>query len=130
MKEQFELTEFFPVSPKVLYSAWLDSTEHTIMTGGEAQCGDLEGSGFTAWDGYIYGKNLKLTSGKKIIQSWRTSEFDDGDEDSLLTVKLEEVDGGCQLTLIHTHIPPGQTQYKQGWIDHYFTPMKAYFEKG
>jgi hypothetical protein len=38
-----------------------------------------------------------------------------------------EVTDGCELTLIHTNIPEAQTQYKQGWIDNYFTPMKNYF---
>jgi hypothetical protein len=33
------------------------------------------------------------------------------------------------LTLIHNNIPKGQSDYEQGWINHYFEPMKTYFKK-
>jgi len=127
MKETLELKESFSVKPSVIYKAWLDSDTHTNMTGGEAHCGNQVGDTFTAWDGYITGKNLELTPNKEIVQAWRTSEFDESDEDSKLTVRLVEIENGTEMTLIHTNIPEGQTQYKQGWVDHYFEPMKKYF---
>ena len=65
---------------------------------------------------------------QKIVQSWRTSEFGENDEDSILTILLQETDnGGTQLTMIHSNIPEGQTQYEKGWVNHYFEPMKGYF---
>jgi activator of HSP90 ATPase len=69
-----------------------------------------------------------LISNQEIVQSWRTSEFTDNDEDSKLIIRFKEIESGTALTLIHSNIPEGQTQYKQGWIDHYFIPMKQYFE--
>jgi len=98
------------------------------MTGGEADCSDQEGAGFTAWDGYITGKNLKLTPHRKIVQRWRTAEFKNHDEDSEITVELEGTNEGCTLILTHRNIPEGQPDYQQGWIDNYFVPMKAYFK--
>lgn len=71
---------------------------------------------------------MKLISNQEIVQSWRTSEFTDNDEDSKLIIRFKEIESGTALTLIHSNIPEGQTQYKQGWIDHYFIPMKQYFE--
>ncbi|MEM7374707.1 MAG: SRPBCC domain-containing protein [Bacteroidota bacterium] len=127
MKESFELTEFFPVSAAVLYQAWLDSEAHSKMTGGEARCSAKEGETFTAWNQYISGRNISLIADEKIVQSWRTTQFQEDDEDSELTILLTEATGGCQMRLIHTNIPEGQTQYKQGWLDHYFGPMKGYF---
>ena len=67
-------------------------------------------------------------SKQKIVQSWRTSEFSQDDEDSILTIQLKEVREGTELLLTHKNIPKGQTQYKQGWIDHYFVPMKEFFK--
>lgn len=128
MKEQFELIENFNVSPKIIYKAWLNSAEHTAMTGGDEECSDLEGGTFSAWDGYIEGKNEILVPNKKIKQSWRTSEFAASDADSILEIDLKETANGTQLILSHSNKPQGQTGYKKGWEEHYFAPMKKYFE--
>jgi hypothetical protein len=37
---------------------------------------------------------------------------------------------GCRLILKHWYIPEGQGDvYKEGWREHYFEPMWAYFGK-
>lgn len=128
MKTSFELTVVFPVSPEVLYNAWLDEEKHSNMTGGDATANAIEGGKFTAWEGYIWGTNKKLTPHSKIVQSWRTTEFKETDKDSLLTLHFNEVPVGCELTLHHKNIPEGQPNYKQGWQEHYFTPMQEYYK--
>ena len=128
METKFEIHKTFPVKPSELYEAWLDSEIHSNMTGGSAKTSNKLGESFTAWDGYISGKNIKLTQGQEIIQSWRTSDFKEGDVDSEITIKLIPSKGGTTLTLIHTNIPEGQPDYAQGWEEHYFTPMKAFFK--
>lgn len=124
----FSITQHFNVSAATLFKAWLDSDIHSAMTGGEAQCSDQVGGKFSAWDGYISGVNSALITNQKIIQEWRTTEFKNDDENSILRIKLEEVNNGCELILTHNKIPNGQPDYKQGWIAHYFEPMKAYFK--
>lgn len=127
MKNLIELKETFSVKPDVIYRAWLDSEQHTLMTGGVAVCtSDVNGE-FTAWDGYISGYNKSLIENERIVQSWRTTEFEVTDNDSELVIELSETESGCELTLIHSAIPRGQSNYEQGWIDHYFIPMKEYF---
>ena len=127
MKEEFEVKEIFAGEPSEIYNAWLDSDLHGKMTGGEAECSNEPGKPFSAWDGYITGTNIELIENQKIVQAWRTSEFAENDEDSLLQITLAKVSEGTELTLKHTHIPEGQTQYLQGWHDHYFIPMKTFF---
>ena len=129
MKESIEITVVFNATPAEIYDAWLDSTLHTKMTGGLAVCSKNVGDSFTTWDGYIEGKNIELKLNESIIQSWRTSEFEQVDEDSRLSIQLNEIKDGTELVLEHSNIPMGQSQYKQGWVDHYFTPMKSYFEQ-
>ncbi len=129
MKNSITLKQVFHVKPDVLYRAWLDSETHTAMTGGEANCTGIENEVFTTWDGYISGKNVQLEQNKKIVQAWRTDEFNADDEDSLLTITFTETPEGTELHLSHENIPEGQSQYEQGWIDHYFNPMKSYFEQ-
>jgi len=124
---KFTLKTIIEASAKDIYNAWLDSTGHTKMTGGEATIDDGIGSNFTAWDGYIKGENLELDIDKRIVQSWRTSDFHEKDEDSKIEITLDEEAGKTVLTLVHTNLPENGEQYRQGWGDHYFEPMREYF---
>jgi hypothetical protein len=101
------------------------------MTGTKAKASPKVGAKYTATDDYIWGTNLELVPGKKIVQSWRSTDFVDGENDSVITVTLEPVAGGTMLTLQHSDIPDTQADggYEQGWFDYYFEPMKSYFGK-
>jgi len=129
MSFRFTVSAVIPARPRAIYDAWLDSKAHGKMSGGKAKASAKVGAKFAAWDGYITGINLELVPGKRIVQSWRSSEFAEGDEDSRIAVTLKPVAGGTRLTLLHTGVPDGQTGYKEGWRESYFEPMKAYFAK-
>ena len=124
----FTLSDTIPATPQQVFEAWLDSDGHTAMTGSAATATPQEGGAFTAWDGYISGRNLVLEPGRRIVQSWRTTRFTAEDANSQIEVLLEPVAGGTRLTLHHTNVPDGHTGYQDGgWQDHYFEPMKKYF---
>lgn len=124
------LEKEFAVSPEVIYEAWLDGEKHAAMTGAAATGSAEEGSVFTAWDGYISGKNRTLIPNTKIVQAWRTTEFPDDAPDSTLTIELSESVTGTLLKLTHEGTPQDQeANYEQGWNDHYFIPMQEYFVK-
>jgi activator of HSP90 ATPase len=127
MAVEFEISEVFPTTCGELYNAWLSSDGHSAMTGSPADVSGEVGAKFSAWDGYITGKNLALEPGKRILQAWRTSEFDDKDPDSTLEIHFTPVKQGARLTLKHTNLPSNGMQYKEGWVESYFEPMKAYF---
>jgi uncharacterized protein YndB with AHSA1/START domain len=126
----FTLTTLIPASPQEIYEAWLDSITHSEMTGGEALMSDEIGAEVSAHDGYITGRNLELVPGQRIVQSWRTRQFSDEHEDSVVSVTLEDADEGTLLILLHSNVPDGQTGYERGgWAEYYFEPMKTYFSK-
>jgi uncharacterized protein YndB with AHSA1/START domain len=128
MPYTFTLTTTIPASPEQIYEAWLDSIGHSEMTGGEATMSEEVGAAVTAWDGYISGRNLELIPGERIVQSWRTTEFADNDEDSIITVVLQEAGDGTLLTLEHSNVPDTHKSYEEGgWHANYFEPMVAYF---
>ncbi len=128
MTYAFTLIDIIPASPETVYAAWLDSRGHTAMTGIKAKMSNKLGEEVSAWDGYIWGKNLVLEPGRRIVQSWRTTKFSDHDPDSKISVTLVPVEGGTQITLHHAGVPDGQTSYENGgWQDNYFEPMKRYF---
>jgi activator of HSP90 ATPase len=128
MSYEYELTDVLPASPDDVYRAWLSSEEHGAMTGGSATIDPKVGGAFSAWDGYITGRTLALEPGRRIVQSWRTSEFADSDPDSEIEVLLAPVEGGTKLTLRHRNVPEDQPDYEhKGWQENYFDPMKEYF---
>lgn len=129
MSVDFEVSDVIPASPRMLYDAWLDSEEHSRMTGSPAKVSARIGETFEAWDGYIQGKNLELEPPVRILQSWRTSEFDDSEEDSLLEVLFKSEGNVTRVTIRHSNLPSHGMQYQQGWVDAYFVPMKSYFKK-
>lgn len=124
---EFTLTTTVNATAEQVFNAWLDSESHTEMTGGEAEINDAVGSTYTAWDGYIEGRNIAIEPHRRIVQSWRTSEFEESDEDSQIEILLEESNGQTELTLIHTQLSDSGEQYKKGWREHYFQPMQEYF---
>jgi uncharacterized protein YndB with AHSA1/START domain len=105
MPYSYTLSTVIPASPAEIYRAWLDSIAHSEMTGGEATMSDEVGADMSAWDGYITGRNLELVPGERIVQSWRTTEFDDELEDSIVTVLLQETEDGTLLRLEHSNVP-------------------------
>jgi uncharacterized protein YndB with AHSA1/START domain len=124
----YTLTALIPASPRDIYDAWLDSRGHSAMTGGKATQSAKVGAAVTAWNDYITGKNLHLEPGKRIVQTWRTTQFTDAHGDSVITVTMTKVPGGTRLTLNHANVPDDQTSYEEsGWKEHYFTPMQRYF---
>jgi uncharacterized protein YndB with AHSA1/START domain len=130
MPYRFTFTTTIPAPPDEIYRTWLDSRGHSEMTGGEAAMSDQIGAEISAWGSYITGRNLELVPGERIVQSWRTSEFGDERQDSIITVVLTEAGDGTLLTLEHSNVPDDHRSYEEGgWQSNYFEPMVAYFTK-
>ena len=127
MSVKFTVSELIPAAPEEIFEAWLDSGYHSRMTGSTAEISREAGGTFRAWDGYISGENLILDFPRRIVQSWRTTDFSAADPDSRVEISLEEESGGTRLTIHHSHLPEDGDKYQQGWKDAYFIPMKNYF---
>jgi len=125
---EFTLTTTIKATAKQIYKSWLSTQGHTKMTGGVAFVSDKIGDSFTVWDGYITGENVALEPYNRIVQSWRSTNFQDDEPDSQIEVLLTENGNETTLTLKHTNVPESGEHYIKGWEEHYFTPMKRYFE--
>jgi activator of HSP90 ATPase len=126
--ESIRVSAVLPAAPAAVYAAWLSAKEHAAFTGSGARVTAKVGGRFSAWDGYITGRTLALKKTRRIVQSWRTTDFPDDAPDSRLEIILEPSAKGARITLVHTEIPAGQAAgYRQGWKEYYFTPMKEYF---
>lgn len=121
-------TVTFPATPAELFELYLDSRKHSESTGGQAEMGRAEGDPFTAWDGYIEGRNLRIVRDSLIVQSWRASEFRASDPDSILVLRFEKAGKGAKVTMVHTNVPDARArELTTGWHDFYWKPWKAYF---
>jgi activator of HSP90 ATPase len=117
----------FTVEPKKVFNAFLSSKEHSAFTGAKASIKPAKGSRFTAWDGYIWGKNTSIVPNKKIVQEWTCSDFPEGHM-STITLTLSPVKGGTKLEFVHNDVPKeNMASIKQGWYDNYWDLMKKYF---
>lgn len=123
-------TVFILAKPEEVYDAYVDPQKHADFTGGGASFQNKIGGKFTAWDGYTFGKNLKLVKGKKIVQEWKTTEWPEGYPPSRLEISLKKKKNGTELTMIHSLVPAEQDdEYARGWLDYYWKPLKKYFQK-
>lgn len=126
--ETLQFSADFPCSPEELYHSWLEGSGHSSMTGSPAQGEASVGASFSAWDGYIWGENLKLEPCHKIVQSWRTADFPESAAESHVEIFLEDLSPGTRLKLIHSKIPKGQAEsLRQGWERYYLVPMREFF---
>jgi len=117
-------------APEEVYEAYIDPEKHSAFTGSKTTCDPKVGGKLTAGDGYISGKNLELEKGKKIVQEWKTTEWPKDYPPSRLELIFKKVEGGTELTMVHSNVPAEQADdYKQGWKDYYWEPLKEYFKK-
>lgn len=116
-------------SPSQVYGILMDPRKHARLTGGKATISQKVGGRFSTFDGYAEGVNLELQKARRIVQSWRASDWP-ANHYSKATVVLKEVPGGTKLTFTQTGVPNNQySSIKQGWIDYYWVPLRLLFAK-
>jgi uncharacterized protein YndB with AHSA1/START domain len=107
MPFEFSVSDLIPASAQDIYDAWLSSSGHEKITGGQ-----------------------KAQPGRRIVQSWRTTKFTATDPDSQIEVLLQPAAGGTTVTVRHSNVPDGHTSYRDGgWQRSYFEPMKQHFTR-
>jgi uncharacterized protein YndB with AHSA1/START domain len=126
--ESLSLSELIPATEEEIYSAWLNSNEHSAFTGDQAEIDPVVGGRHSTFGGYAQGAIIDLIPARRIVQTWRTNDFPEGSPDSRLELTLEATVGGTMVTLLHTEIPDGQSDnYREGWVKYYFEALKKYF---
>jgi len=116
-------------SPHEVYEALMDSKKHAKFTGDKAVISRAVGGRFSAFDGYAEGVNLELVPDKKIVQTWRASDWPEGHY-SQVTFTLKAAAGGTQLVFTQSGVPAAfADDVSQGWRDYYWAPLKEMLEK-
>ncbi len=129
MSKTVRQTITFKASPHEVYEALMDGKKHAKFSGADVKMDRKVGGKFSVWDGQITGTNLNLIPDKKIIQSWRDSDWEEGVY-STATFSFAAIDSGTRLTFTQTGVPDDAYEdIKQGWKDFYWTPMKEFLKK-
>jgi activator of HSP90 ATPase len=129
--KQILISATFNTDAAFLYKFFLDSKLHTVITKSKAIINNKIGGKFTAWDGYIKGEFVSLEKNKRITQKWRTTEFHQNDQDSILKITIEEINKNrSKLILKHSGLPEGTAEeYKNGWKEYYIKPLTDFTKK-
>ena len=118
-------------TPAQVFAALITPSLHAAFTGAAATGSARVGAAFTAWDGYIFGVTRELVKDSKIVQDWKTTEWPEGASPSRVEFSFKAVAGGTEIRMVHSNVPAEQADdYRQGWIDYYWNPLKAYFTDG
>lgn len=123
-----EQARVIPAPPADVYATIADPKLHALFTGGRATGQTRPGARFTAWDGYIRGRTLSVTPGRRIVQEWLTTEWPAGAPPSRLEWRFARHPRGTRVTLKQTGVPRSQVRaYRSGWIEYYWRPLRAFF---
>ena len=122
--------QYIPAAPEEVFQALINPKLHAAFTGAKATGTARVGGKFTAWDGFISGKHLKLQPGKYIQQEWSTSIWPEAAPPSILEFRLNKKKDGTELTMVQSGVPLEQAErYRKGWGKSYWNPMKGYFKR-
>lgn len=120
----------FSASPETLFDLYMDAKKHSAATGGEASITRKVGAPFTAWDGYITGKNLAVVPKRLVVQTWRAADWRDDDVDSTFVLAFSGDDAKGRVDMVHANVPDDQAEaLDEGWKDNYWTPWKRYLRE-
>jgi activator of HSP90 ATPase len=120
----------FKTSPDTVYEMLIDSRKHAAFTGEKAQISRKIGGKFAVYGGYIQGVNLDLVPNKKIVQSWRGSDWPEGHY-SKVTFSLQKTKNGTRLTFRQSGVPEKHCKdINQGWRDYYWKLMREHLQEG
>ena len=119
----------FKTTPHEVFECLMDSKKHEEFSGDPAEINRKVGGTFSAYGGYCYGRNLELVKDKKIVQTWRATDWPEG-HFSTVSFTFARVKDGTKMTFTQKGIPPGElNSIKEGWNDFYWKPMKKTLEQ-
>ena len=127
-KKTLKQTVSFRAAPAQVFDAFLSSRQHAAFTRHPAKISKRVGGRFSVYGGYASGKNIIISKNKKIVQSWRASNWPEGHY-SEICLSLKKTKTGCQLVFTQQGIPQDDySAIKQGWNEFYWKLLKAYLK--
>jgi uncharacterized protein YndB with AHSA1/START domain len=141
--ESIHLEHVFKASRKRVYEALTDAKQFDkvvmlsdAMKSGmppgasPTQISREAGGAFTAFGGYVTGRQIELVPNERIVQAWRAGSWNEGDY-SIAKFQLVEQGAGTKIVFDHTGFPKGEAEHLvEGWKTNYWAPMEKFLAQG
>jgi activator of HSP90 ATPase len=113
-------------SVDAVWQALIDPKIINDWGGGPVEMDDNEGTEFFLWGGDIFGKNIEVLPGKKLVQEWFGGKWD---KPSIITFTLKKVKDATRVDLAQIDVPDNAAKdIANGWEDYYMGPLKDFVE--
>jgi activator of HSP90 ATPase len=134
----------FAANPQRVYEALIETKrfDRVVQLSGVMQSAALtkmnkptqisrqEGGSFSAFGGYITGRQIELVPSARIVQAWRVGSWDNGVY-SIARFVLSANGAGATIQFDHTGFPVGQADHlAAGWKGNYWDPLRKYLAEG
>jgi uncharacterized protein YndB with AHSA1/START domain len=130
----------FKASRKRVYEALTDANQFgkVVQLSAAMQTGGMKtgtasvtisreaGGAFSAFGGYVTGRQIELVPNERIVQVWRAGSWDPGSF-SIARFVLVEQGTETKVKFDHTGFPKGQAEHlAEGWRINYWEPLAKY----
>ena len=113
-------------TPHDIYEILMDSKKHTKLSRQPTQVSRRVGGAFKVGHD-LEGKHLALTKDRRIVQTWRANNWQQGHY-SRATFQLAKAQGGTRITFTQTGVPDDKyREISTGWREYYWTPLRQQF---
>lgn len=111
---------------KEIYDFIINPRKFGKITGNKASNAGKEGGKFSAYDGYVFGENIKLFPGRKIVQKWTIEDLEGKFLD--LTINLKEKNKKqTEVEMVVENVPDEFYEDLNAlFIEIYWEPIKDY----
>jgi activator of HSP90 ATPase len=121
---------FKNTNPSILYNLYMDASKHSSVTGAPAKIQKKEGTKFSAYGDYCFGKNLQLIPGELIVQSWVANDWKKTETESTFILLFEQRNDDAVVFMTHANVPDSEYKsLKEGWNEFYWKPWKRFLKK-
>jgi len=122
-------TVTFNASATDVYDYLINARKFSSITGGKSSNTQKIGGKFNAYDEYIFGTNVELVPGKKIVQKWACADFPDKQFSDVSIELKSKGPKQTELVLTQTNVPDELFEdLNLAWNEFYFEPIKDYIE--
>lgn len=116
----------FTAPPARVYETLIDHAQFAAATGAPATGDSSEGAAFSAFGGYVTGRNLELVPGKRVVQSWRAKSWPEGVH-SIVRFELQAEGAGTKLVFDHEGFPEAEKDHlASGWHAQYWDKIRKH----
>jgi activator of HSP90 ATPase len=116
----------FNASPERIYEVPTGAKQFSEITGAPTEINPEAGGSFTCFGGMIFGRNIELVPGKRIVQAWRVANWPEGVY-SIAKFELTEQDSKTLLVFDHIGFPEAEVEHlAAGWGENYWNPLEKY----